>query len=377
MTLSIAFHDPLTQRRLGTLPLNKFSFNDPLGTPGSFSAVVPIGSDSNVEQARRLTKRDASCVYIKDDDTYIWGGPLATHPVWNPKSSTLTISAVKWKSYLFSLFYPNGYKSGVALQDQFTIMSDMLNKGMVGQGAQSYGIPEILNTADLSGITRQNVIYQNFANVGESMTAFANRDNGFEWDLLVRGNSVDGSPEIYLQKWPVEQGYGSNLSLSYIADPESSSAGGNVLAYAADPSDTNVNRVWALGAGQAPDQAFSVDEDPALEDGYMLLRESTRSFSQTTVASTLFEYARGERMSKQADLGSMSVDIDPDAYRLKDFSTGARTRLTIKDAWYDIDLPSVRIVDRTVSWDRKEGYDITLALDLDDSQEPLEEDASA
>lgn len=377
MTLSIAFHDPLTQKRLGTLPMSKFGFNDPVDTPGSFSAVIPIGTDTNIDQVRRLTKKDASCVYIQDGDTYIWGGPISTHPVWNPGDSTLTISATKWKSYLFSLFYPNGYKSGAVLQDQFTIMSDMLNKGMVGQGSQTYGLPKILNTGELSGVTKSNVVYQAFANVGESMVAFANRDNGFEWDLLVRGNSRDGDPEVYLKKWPVERGYGANLALRYVIDPESSASGGNILGYAADPSGVSVNRVWAIGAGQAPDQSFSVDEDPDLVDGFMMLRESTRSFSQTTSAATLFEYARGERLSKQAELGGMSVDIDPDAYALRDYSTGARARLTVRDAWYDLELPAVRIIDRAVSWDRKQGWNVTLALDLDDSDEPTEEEPSA
>lgn len=376
MTLSVAFHDSLTQQRLGTLPMTKFGFNDPLDKPGSFSAVIPIGIDANVQQIRRLTKKDAVAVYIQDDDTYLWGGPISSHPVWNPSSSTITISAAKWRSYLYSLYYPNGYRSGATLLDQFAIMSDMLNKAMVGKGTQTYGLPKIVNTGDLSGFQRKNVLYQNFANVGDSMDAFSNRDNGFEWDLLVRGNSRDGTPEIYLQKWKGERGYGDNLALSYAADPQASGRAGNILSYAPEPSGYSTNRVWAIGAGQAPDQSWSMDEDPALVDGFMMLRESTRSFSQTTDPATLFEYARGDRLSKQAELGGMSVDIDPDSYRLKDYSTGARTRLAIKDAWYDLDLPAVRIVDRTVNWDNKEGWDITLSLDLDDSEEPQEEEAS-
>lgn len=365
MTLSIFITDSLTQKPLGTLPFASFAFNDPVHSPGSFNGVIPIGDDSNIEQIRRLTKRDSNCVYIQDDDTYIWGGPIVTNPVWNPVDSTLEITAAKWKSWLYSLYYPLGYNSGTSLQDQFTILSDMLRKGMVGKGDQKYGVPDIRHTTDLHGYKRQGVVYQAFANVGESMERLGRRDNGFEWDILVRSNQVNGDPQLYLQKWKKERGYGS-LALAY-------RRGGNILRYTPEYSSNQVNRVWAIGAGQSPDQAYAFDEDPFLADGFTLLREDTRSFSQTTNRTVLFEYARGERLFRQAELGAISADIDPDAYQLKDYDVGARTRLDLRDPWMTVSLPAVRIVNRTVRFSRSNGLEVTLDLDLDDSEAPADE----
>lgn len=373
--------DSLTHVRLGTLPFSAYAFNDPLRDVGSFVGVIPVGPNTNMEQLRRLTKRDAVAVYVVEGSTYIWGGPICLDPVWNPNESTLTITAQKWKGWLGDLVLPNGYDSTTSAKDQFVIQREMLAKALQGYydpdelAYQSYGKPAIAFTSDLSGRTRTSVTYQQFSSVGDSMALLSMREGGFDWDIAVRSNAATGLPEPYLQQWALERGYGSSLMFQYHKRSNETGNGGNITAYTPSLSSDRPNRVWALGSGQPPDQQFAWDEDPFLVEGFTLLRESTRSFSQTTDVDTLFDYASRERASKEAVIGGIVADVKPSSYPLDAYDVGARCRVLVQDPWYDIDEDNVRIIDRAVNYSKTDGESHTLTFDLDDSEPPTDEEA--
>jgi hypothetical protein len=161
------------------------------------------------------------------------------------------------------------------------------------------------------------------------------------------------------------------LVFQYLGKPELSNKGGNIIAFTPTMNGDLPNRMWALGAGQPPDQQFAWDENPFLAEGFTLLRESARSFSQTTDPDTLFDYASRQLDVQSVVIGSITADVRTDSYDLTAYDTGARCRLKIEDPWYDLEYEDVRIVDRVVNVG-KEGEDHTLTFDLDDRMPPEE-----
>ena len=61
---------------------------------------------------------------------------------------------------------------------------------------------DIILGSYLSGLVREYTV-EPWWSVGYALDTFAQRDGGFEWDVLLRDNAQTGLPELYVELYPV------------------------------------------------------------------------------------------------------------------------------------------------------------------------------
>lgn len=198
-------HETLTGKLLGQLETSTFSFNSPISGHGEAHLTMPIrlGSENYLKQ---ITRPEEVSLYIKEGNTFLWGGPIITRP-HAPGSPVFSIVAKEWKSWLYSralmsLIVKTAY-------DQYQMAYDLIDLATIGVK----GAPAISRGSTLSGTTRDFTVQPTWY-VGDALDSFAKRDGGFEWFIKVRSNTYTGLPELFLMVYPQKGEHSSRRVLS-------------------------------------------------------------------------------------------------------------------------------------------------------------------
>jgi hypothetical protein len=279
------------------------------------------------------------------------------------------------KSYIYNLFLrPNGVASGNITDvtyswsqiEQTIIATQLMAYATGGPGAE---LTFQAATALVTGVLRDlNVQGFDFKYAGDLIDTMSNRSKGFDWTIEPR--NVDGLPVyLFARYWyPERKTDATNLYFEF--DP---AGGGNILNFgnpAANIADRRT-RVWATGAGSPPDQAASVDTDPMVLANQRLLTEKSSSYSSVTNPLTLHDHAQAERLVLAEPFDQITLAVKPDNPATWAYGSGDRARIVIKDLWLDIDVPSARIVDRSISpFFRTHGESMSITVDLSDLKLP-------
>lgn len=327
-------------------------------------------SKSKIDQLKLVAAEDESAIYVKNkNNQFTWGGVVVDQG-WSPDERTITITAIEWRAWLFSVFLEpfidgSGNLSDIAYswtnQDQLIIARGIM-QGMMSCVPTALR-PTVIYGSELSGKNRDlNVTGLQFKKAGELLDTMARRSGGFEWDLVPRPNSTDGLPELVFTTYYPQQGsLVSGLLL------KKTPQGGNLLKYGpvSRSSGERRTRVWATGAGQPPDQEFAQDTDPS--GALKVYRSSVTNYNSVTDRTTLASHARAERLFYSTPTALLDVQVSSRKPDVDIYGKGDRGRLILQDDWVDYDLPAVRVISRTIDY-VKQTADLTL--DLSDYELP-------
>ena len=349
--ISFAVHHVLTGARLGELDPKEFSFNTPLW--GGGSAELKLTLSKNPDVLKRRTTPDGVALYIKEGSQYLWGGPI-TSRTKTPGKPEITTKAQHWKSWLYTRLIKDKW---FRVQDQYAMAWELL-----AFATNDYGTPDIVLGSYLSGLVREYTVAP-WWSVGYALDTFAQRDGGFEWDVLLRDNSQTGLPELYVELY--EAGQERSLRPTLMLDSTDST---NSISVGPIPEDASERRprVWATGEGQWPEQPVSKDDDPELVSNTILLRETVTNYQSVSTLATLFDHARAERLARNLPQSKVSVTHPSNQPGLTSYRVGDRARFKVKDEWFDFDHKGVRVVDKSISKSVSEPVQCTVVLDLTD-----------
>lgn len=360
--------DILTRQYLGSLPLGDVQWNRPLEEAGKLTATLRPGTrldgDTRAEWAS-LIQFDRAWLFCRYGRRIPWAGQLMSGP-WRSGDGAMSIGAVESRGWLDEIHLCVGRDSwGVDDTDQLQIV-----RQAIGVANRRAGTPDIRLDAATSGVRRSaRVEGQAFKPIAEFVNELAGRERGFDWTIGARESPQDGKPELHLvQRYP-EWDLGAAPRVHLVSAPQVSTVHG-----APDlPRDASDRRtvVYASGEGQSPDQAIAVDIDPLVHQERVLRRETITNHSGVADVAVLDEHAHTERLTRSRASGTLQVDVPADDPDFTTYDTGSRVRLTVQDEFSDVTHPAVRVLERTMRCDRRDGPDtVTLTLDLADTELP-------
>lgn len=322
----------------------------------------------------------AVAIYVKSDDTYLWGGVIQSRP-WDSSAKAFKITATSWKAWLYQRFLApaNGTNPVIEVlytytnEDQFFIAKDIV----FGMSAFGPGAPDISTGTELSGVNRDlNIWGSEFVYAGDAIDRMANREKGFEWDIEVRPSGPKGNPSLWFAPF-----YPKRQLLNKSVLFKSTEHGGNILSFDSpdDSSETVVTRVWGTGAGTAGvDIVIAYDEDPNLSTDTILLVETKEYANSTTLdIATVASHVQGIRQFHASGLQQMTLRVNLTEPDFREYSIGNKVRVMIRDEVLDIDFSAVRIVRRTFNVNAagsEQEDSIDLLIDLNDVDLPQDEE---
>lgn len=368
---------------LGEIDVSNVSFTESVdGTGTAFTGQAVLSDTQTADKLKSLLNYpndpQAVALYVKYEDRFLWGGPLRSRP-WDPTTRSFHLTASSWKSWLYQRYLnPNiavnpvtDVKYAYASVDQFTIAQAIMTLATTG-----YGTPTIALGGETSGVNRDLTIFgSEFVYAGDAIDRMANREKGFEWEVLVNTSSL-GNPSLKLGLYyPKRQGVNSGVLF------KSTPSGGNILARTnpEDTSETVVTRVWGTGSGQAgADLLMAYDEDPNMSNDNVLMIETKEyANSTTTVTSTISSHVQGIRKFHSTGLQQIEVTCSVDDPDWTQYGIGDKVRLIVSDDVMDIDFATVRIVRRRfdVNNPNQSLDSVTLLIDLNDTALPQNDEA--
>lgn len=375
------FHGSLSRQFLGEFLVKDVAFNSPLKGPGGqFQGVIPVSSRQTVDVVKPATELDITAVYViyQDPDTnvetFLWGGPIVGR-AWRPKTREVAIKAVEWKSWFYTReFAPSTTPPFANRKVSYTGVDQMiLARALLLDAVSLPGCPAV--TVPLAGSTRLRDLTVNGYDhkfIGDLVDSMADRTDGFDWDVTPRKSVSDKLPELVANLYYPEKGSAQDLTFDSVRETfdRGLDGRGNILDIDewSEESGNRRTRVWATGAGTPPDQPVAMDDDPAIDSGLVLLRETMISRNSVVKPSTLSEHAQAERRVLGVLTESVDLPLKANLVKPTDFSTGDRVALRIQDDWLDIDEPAVRVVDRAIApFSSQGGERIMATLDLSDA----------
>lgn len=375
MTFQFLAYHPLTGTQLA--PPLRFqrghSWTEVVNGNGVFrgSLSLPKNAAKRAEVVL-ATEPDEAALYVRDSDsnTFVWGGPIVGQE-WNPATRTFDVTAVEWRSWLFTAFLApltnltaDVLYSWTAVE-QIQIARDIVNFATAAGTVD--GRPTIaIGSEPYTGKTRDlNVKGTEFKYAGELLDTISQRSGGFEWTILIDA-TVAGAPSLrFATYFPERGGIITDRLLKRTMQGGNFSIDGSVTKSASERR----TRVWAVGSGDSV--PFAQDSDPELGTG-ALLRERLDSFSTVVNRTTLAQHARANRQFYGVKTNILKVNVRETDPPLSSYEVGSRFRLMYMDEVYNLDLPAVRVLEREVKPSGGAGT-VSLTLDLDDS-EPAEVD---
>lgn len=355
MTDDIEFHvhEVLTHEPIGRLDPKNYKFNDPIWGAGALEFEVAIPKGKNVSSLKRRTMPDQVEIFVMDGEHFLWGGILNWR-ARTPGTKVLKCKAQHWKGWFYTRLVPDRW---LREQDDWQMVYELWDFA-----ANDKGTPALYRGGTDRGIISQFTV-EPFWSVGQALDNFGGRDNGFEWSIGFRKGSQTGLPEMFLELWTPGQTRG-RPNLLFLDQSEST----NRISVGDIEEDATERRprVWATGEGTYPDQPRTLDEDPELKNDTILLRESVSNHSGVIETPTLFNHARSERLARNIPMTVLPIDHPYNKPHIRDYRSGDRARLRIRDEWDDIDIPGIRIIDRAVNKAEKGMPIATVQLDLTD-----------
>lgn len=363
----------LTREFLASLPLYDVGFNTPLDGGGELDASLTPGRmpDEVRRQLRVAIEHRAAWLFVYLGDHAIpWHGQIIAAS-WSRSTSTLALKAEHsrtWLEYVHLARTATRAYGWVGV-DQLQIAREIV----AAVTSPGQGRVPISADATVSGVRRELTIpAQAFQVAADAIDSMATREHGFEWDILARDSSADGKPELFFQSWyPERRSVGAPGHLLHQVEQDGRGHG-NILDELNWPNDWSAarNSVFALGDGEAPAIMTAYDTDPAVTANRVVRKEAILNHSGQgiTKASTLAGHAASERGRLSHTVSTLSVPVLLEDPPITGYDVGDRFHLTYTDDWVDVDMPSVRCVDRTVRVDQRDGKDsATLELDLADT----------
>lgn len=368
MAFQFVSYHPLSGVFLGRLNFSTVSWSEVVNGSGALEGTITLPDDPDALAALAVAvEPDEAAIYVRDDasSSYVWGG-VVTDQRWNDVDSTITITASDWRSWLYDVFLgPRDDFTGDNLYDWDQVDQLEIAREIVGYatlGGSTAGRPVILLGSETSGKPRD--LHEkglNFRYAGEVIDTMATRDGGFEWWIsIVPGAGGGPVPRLSLA-YPQRGGLVAGLLL------RKTNAGANfkIVGDISRSSATRRTRVWTTGFAET--LPFAADTDPAISGGLTLLREKQTSYDNVTDRTTLAEHARSERLFLHSKVNLLRVRVSLTDPPVGDYTAGDRGRLILMDRWYSMDLPAVRIVERSIVPLDEGGY-VDLALDLNDTE---------
>lgn len=363
-----SFWDQLHEVFLAELPLKDPRWVETVNGSGTFEARLVVPQDQALQGPIRLaTALDNSVVVEADNGVQPWSGYIVKRK-WDPANNEVIITALEWRTWLYRFIVapftnvPTSNEMAWVNKDQITIARELVS----AQSGAYYGegAPYIATeTSGSSGVLRDlRVSGTKFRSLGTWIDSMANRDRGFEWDIVV-DEDVWGPGLSFRTFFPERGSVVQGLTFVY-GDT------GNIISYETpeDNSDEIVRRQWALGEGPTSEvQPYAKDDDPELVNDNVLRFDKVTSWTGVSDDVTLASHARAERefYSKTLDLLVFTVSMNtPHAYS---YATGDRCRLEVRDRWMDLSYEMVRIIQREIY---PEAQQVKITVDLSDDKLP-------
>jgi len=373
VTHEFRIYHAITGKYVRRIKLDDVSYSDPVyGTGGSLSASAPIAPGQRAVDLKSSIVLDSHALYVFRDGDLVWGGPLSSYG-WRWKERRLSIGAIQWKQWFYDKFLtPDMTANPVEEKKYFWTATDQFQiaRNLIAAAMADSGCPTIIVGSETSGIVREHTTYgMNFQYLGDRIDSMATRDAGFEWNVEPRIGATGDVELVFTPYYPERGSYQQGMSLRF----KSTQRGGNIVLpdEFEVTSESRRNRVWASGSGTPPDQVIAYDEDPDLTADLILNRESVTNYQDVSDVDLLAEHARAERFYNGVPLNAFTVRTSLDNPPIGNYGSGDRARLIIKDEWMDVDLPAVRIVDRTINVNRSDKPDeAELLLNLNDFELP-------
>ena len=369
------FHvcDSLTGRIVGRLYPNAWSFTDPLTAPSTGSLTVPLPTDpAAVARLVELTHPRKRWVAIEDDEGHIiFGGPIPRRPARS--GGEVTISLIDWRGWFYRAYLRphlfsskvRGYiKTGTGAVDLGVGMTDLMRLAMTS----NFSPPLIVvDDAPLAGVVGDITALTLDRPVGETLDSITARGKGCEWfTYIARTEDITMltphvtvcTPERSTRTTPVRVEYRVGV-------------GGNAHEYSWPEGQDASTRVWALGDGEPPAQAYAYDEYHEIKTGQDVLWETLIGpLDGVTKNATAFSYASKAIIASRGFGGEATFSMLDEKVKIGDIATGDRARIIIEDGWDSADVAAARITERTVSGGRNKATMQSITVDLTDVAYP-------
>lgn len=399
--------DVLSRQVLGSVPLTGVTFNDPIGTAGSFSGTYTLGvtGEDDVDAAvgnyaQTTFNPDQTLIHcIWPETNEIVATYLLISTDWDPTTNQLTLQGTQMQAWL-SECYPENPPGGLpwvfggAGVDQLVIAATLISQ-YVKLGPKS-GVPSIIVpslTANPSGVLVSLTISDTLSSdLASLINQFAQNYQGFDWEIYADWNPNDGLPQLYLGLYYPEKSTGgetSSLELFFDSTP----SGGNLTTYWPWPTDaTNrasnivVSATSDIGLtfyAQWLDGRFGNLVTPMSQGGECLgdynkftpLRRTkvgslpTSNFDTATLNGVVTQL--GTSLSQAS--GAPIIAHHPLNPNVGGYRVGDRARVRIVDEYLAFDLPSVRVVDRAITdEDPNTVASVSVTLDFTDQNNPAD-----
>lgn len=372
-------YDVLTGAPVGDLHPTGWELTNPLTGVGEASLTVSLPTNEGGREFLRQTigQHDRVQVGVWDETVCLFGGPVPRPALFDPTQGTLTVKVADWRSWFYDAVLRQGPSllnaNGDFLREQVeqaTIVRDLASVAVTASGttrevgAPAFAVDELPATDVLRDAT-----FRMFESVGDCLDELSRRERGIEWwtDLDEDPHTAVVVPRVRFA-YPERATRTDPLRIeSVVRIEDRGSRGSNVAERVAWPEQPERRtRVYATGEGTHPDQVWAVDEDPALADGGVLLREAVAGpFTGVKKKATAFEHAYAQRSVLNAAapvelrLRTDRADLAPSQY-----DVGDRVDLYLEDQWQRREADNARILQRKLSYSRTEGMVAELVIDV-------------
>ena len=318
-----------------------------VGGNGTLSAKITVPSDPRqVEKIKLATEPKQAAIYVRNNVSgggYPWGGFVVGRS-WDPQANQIRINCVEWRGwpYLVTMANtdPKKYFEFIG-QDQLSIARQLMSFVQADFGSP----PMTSDATQTSGKLRDLSMWgTELKKAGAAIDSIANRDGGFEWTIDSRiGN--DGLPYLhFLTSFPQRGSLIDGLLFKHTP------GGGNIIIdNVSEDVSARLDRFYATGAGQPPDQKLGWDFNPELAGGRILRFDGGSNFNSVSEVTTLTSHARRARKYYEPGVNLLEVTTGLDRIDVDSYNIGDRGRLQLEDRWMSLDLPAVRIIEKRVT----------------------------
>jgi len=321
--------DLLTGAVIDEVEPQSFHWKDLYNRPGSGAATVRI-DDPTATPTNFASWRNG--FWVRQGDQILWGGymgsvaPVSGTRVINVPvhgfeeyfrtrflrnidgmaNATLSFSQIKWTS-----------------KDVFQVAEDLINHA---QSFPSGDIGVVVDYDALSGnlITQTYYTYE-FKPVGIAFEQLADNITGFDWRYTFGWNG--NNPQCTIKLSPIPQGRRTQYVLEYDHQPGDK----NILSFDSESSNTPVNGVAAVGAGEGDSMVRTYVSD--LNTG-MPLYEGMISYKDVTLITTLTNHANKHLVRNKVPVHQITVVLDQNLEpRHNEFICGDELLVRVDDGW--------------------------------------------
>lgn len=359
--------DTLTGRVAGRLAPHHWELNDPLRGVGTGTLNIAIPWDpAAVGRLAELTQQRRRWVAACEGGQPVWCGPIVEEP--SRSEGVLTVSVADWRTWFYhAVLRPvngvrqNYIKVGTNAHEQTLIIYDLMKLALA-----TTGVPDmVVDLPPLSGVEREItalMLDRYVAEYLDSVTAVG----AFDWWVYCVQTDPTQFKLHATACWPERFLRGVPVKLEWQLGK-----GGNAVGVTWPGGQGAATRVWALGEGEPPDQPYSFDEYGDIDDGTDVTWESVIGpLDGVRKAQTLFDHAHAAITQSQGLDRTIEFVMAAEKLPLTSVGTGDRARIVYSDGWTDVDIPSARIVSRTMSGGRGEATLQRLSVDLSDDIYP-------